>query len=216
MSYKVIRIKTFDNGKVPGAITIKYNDREEYNYHVFLLKKAFRDDFCFSPYVCVFDESIYKEHVIAKICYSSSKMSCGVWKVIGSTLSSLDMPSLDKTLIDLVSTKDIEEFEFESSACGLCSLNKEYKNHLYDGMSSKDFNREANEQKSWYNRQLMQRSPCSFFTSILPFKSAQKDIKYFLKNDRLFVLRRYNGKIYEGYQWLNLSEEEKETMLNTK
>lgn len=213
-NYKVIRIKTKNGGNFPETLKIKRCDGSVCNYHVFLIKKGNSDDMCLSPYNFYFDPSCYKEHLVAKTCYSTTCIQYGVWKVIGTTLFNLDMPSLDESIIDLVRNPEIEEYSFEAKACDFCGhIRDAYTDHLYDGESMSVFNKKANDISDQYTRMLSLRLPCNFFTSILPYKSAPKDIKYFWKNNKLFVLRRYNNKIYEGYQWLKLSEEEKEQML---
>lgn len=204
MEFKIIRTYSDDNCvSSPFSITMcdSHGNRKNIHYNVHLLRMNYSDHKTI-PYLCNLNNKDNLDNctnaIISKICYAPNNHVKGYWGVIASTISSLDLPSIDKSILDLV--QDTNSFNFKESACKFCHIrNKYYNNHLYDGFTQEEFS---------------DRNPCTFFDAIPLYKTASLDIKFFWKNNALFILRKYNNKIYEGYQWPNLSEEEKQEMLS--
>lgn len=210
MRFKVIR-EVFRNGNYSGGNfpcnTYKFDGSfsKEERCHVHLLCMNYKDHFDTSYIVDLGDEE-YNDfsNLIIYDKPKKYKNCSGHWGLIASSDPSFDLPSIDTTIAELV--KDKFFFDFEQSACDIC-FNKCYRKHLLDGINPDE--NDLNRGTSKY----IHRPPCSWFDRILPYSKAFKEIRFFWKNNNLFVLRKYNGKIYEGYQYLNLSEEEKENML---
>lgn len=129
----------------------------------------------------------------------------GSWGLVASTNPKFKMPSIDPSMYNLL--KDCEEYDFKYSTCIFCHGFQEYYLHLHDGLSRRE--NDANSGTSRY----IHRPPCSWFDNVNPYPKAYEDIRWFWRDEKPFVLRRFTNKIYEGYQWLNLSQEEKEKML---
>lgn len=115
------------------------------------------------------------------------------WFVMGSTDSSLGVGSLDSSITSLLKDKQAIDIETEDSWC--------------------DFFCHGDNSKSYQAHQGFEKCTCKFF---FPSKCCANftNIKYFWINENLFCLRKVNDKIYEGFQWLKLTEKEKESMLN--
>lgn len=213
MEFKIIRTYG-DRGVQKGPLKVqkcsKFGELDIYSYHVHLLRRNYNDHEN-TPYLCDLNnhhnENDARSAVISKLCYAPYNQIGGTWGVIASTLSSLDLPSLDESILNLVSGVETNMFDFTQSLCGLLCTDDKYIKELQDGISREENNKNIGTDK------FIHRPVCSFFDTIKPYNNAAKDIKFFWKNNKLFVLRRYNNKIYEGYQWLKLSEEEKEQML---
>lgn len=214
MKFRVIRTYG-DVGKEKGPLAVPVCFRNTYTdtfyYHVHLLRRNYNDH-PNTYYLCDLnnenDKNSAEKAIISKLCYAPYNQIGGSWGVIASTLSSLDLPSLDKSILDLVSNQETSIFDFDQSLCGSLCNNREYQTELCDGIAPDE------NYKNQGTDKYIHRPVCSFFDTIKPYNNASKDIKYFWKNNKLFVLRRYNNKIYEGYQWLKLSKEEKELMLS--
>lgn len=211
MKFKVIR-EIFRNGDYSGGNhtcnTYKFNGdfSSVEKCHVHLLSMNYADHFD-SAYLADLGDGEYGDHSNL-IIYKKPKRYkyCNKhWGLIASSDPSFDLPSVDITIAELV--RDKPYFDFEQSACGLC-YDKEYKKYLLDGLDP-----DINDSKRGTSAYI-HRPPCSWFDRILPYNKAFKEARFFWKNEGLFALRKYNGKIYEGYQHFGLSEAEKEILLN--
>lgn len=211
MRFKVIR-EIYGNHNFSGSKHVCNTHKldgsflEEKQCHIYLLCMNYRDHYD-SAYIADLGDGEYNDFSNL-IIYKKPKQynDCyGHWGVIASSDSSLDLPSIDKSIADLV--KDVSYFDFEAEACCLCN-NECYQRHIFDGINQEENN--LNRRTSKY----IHRPACSWFDRVLPYNKAFKEVRFFWKNDALFVLRKYNNKIYEGYQYLNLTGEEKESMLS--
>lgn len=216
MRFKVIRTYAGNDGVL--GIKKCFTSREEtFKYHVHLLRMNYNDHTPTS-YLCDLNnrhnESDVQSAIISKLCYAPNMKIGDTWGVIASTVDSLDLPSVDQSIIDLVVDPSKSFFDFEIYPCSIfChNLNEDYYKHLHNGIGREENSRN----RRLGNNSFVRGLTCSFFDTVKPYKTASEDVKYFWKNEMLFVLRKHNNKIYEGFQWLNLSNEMKESMLKAR